>query len=170
MSSFTHCPENLSHEKEYEQRHLKLLYHYFSYKHQRALKRRTGLLHFISVGDPDPDLDPQDPYGFVPPGSGSFHQQASNMQKTLKKTNFCWHLGTDENAGFGPGAGSVSQWYTFADPDPYKNVADPQHMSLNFSLFFKDNRFMYVDKYWTVKYTITHRGNHIYLLLFYYIF
>ncbi len=30
-------------------------------------------------------------------------------------------------AGSGSGVGSVSQRYKSADPDPYRNVTDPQH-------------------------------------------
>jgi hypothetical protein len=28
------------------------------------------------------------------------------------------------------GSGSVTQWYEYADPDPYQNVTDPQHWNI----------------------------------------
>jgi hypothetical protein len=37
-----------------------------------------------------------------------------------------YHSITDQDPGPHP-AGSVSQWYGFADPDPYQNVKDHQH-------------------------------------------
>jgi hypothetical protein len=47
---------------------------------------------------------------------------------------------TNEGAasGYGSGCrgGSVSQWYGSADPDPYQNVRNPQHL-LMFWLFRK---------------------------------
>ncbi len=73
------------------------------------LERRCSLLcsDFSSVADPDPNLDPSDPYVFGPPGSGSgfgsiiqgyesrsgsFYHQAKIVRKTLTPGTALWLL------------------------------------------------------------------------------
>ncbi len=80
------------------------------------------------------------PYVFGPSRSGSViictdSDPSINPQKSKKNVDFYYFLlhfnflifvgilsATDE-----AGAGSVSQWYGSADPDPYQNFTDPQH-------------------------------------------
>jgi hypothetical protein len=41
-----------------------------------------------------------------------------------------------KKAGSGAGSESVSQRYGSPDPDPYKNVTDPQHATISTPLLF----------------------------------
>jgi hypothetical protein len=50
------------------------------------------------------------------------------MQKTFFKLVFCWHLLRSMKKI--EGSGSLSQMHGSADPDPHKNVMDPQYCFL----------------------------------------
>ncbi len=100
-------------------------------------------------------INPEDPYVFGPPGSGSirtrygfgsgsFNHQAKLVRNTLIPTLF-WllydflsvknyvNVASKSNKPSWrsltkiAGSGSVSQRYGSADQDPYQNVTDPQH-------------------------------------------
>jgi hypothetical protein len=49
----------------------------------------------------------------------------NKKKKLRKKPNFCWHL--ESLLKKEQDTGSVNQQYGSADPDPYRNLTEPQH-------------------------------------------
>jgi hypothetical protein len=62
----------------------------------------------------------------------SVSSKSNKQTKKLRKKHVVFIFWTSwqpltKKAGSGFRAGSLCQWYGFADPDPHQNVTDPQH-------------------------------------------